>query len=222
MQNACFYVRGLLLILMMMLLNACSSTTLRTSWTPEGSKGQALNKVAVFVLSENKERVLVAESVIATQLGSIAQPGHLLLQAGEEGNKELIEMRLRALGYDGAVSVRLLSVDDKEKYVPPMVGQAPPNIVMPGYMPGMGFYNYYGHAFQQTQVLPGYTVKYKEVVVESIAYSLRSNDAVWVGITETRSPESVSDAAEEIGAAIRTALHKAGLLGGCERCTGNP
>ena len=203
---------GLVLAVMSLLLAACATPTrLLSSWTAPDATQTSLSKIAVFVISPNKERAQLAESIIAGKLGSRARPGHQLLQAGDEGSKEKVEARLRQLDYDAAITVRLLSVEDKETYVPPMLVQQP-TPVMPGYLPGYGFYSYYGMGYQQTYVLPGHIDKHKSVVVETVAHSLKRNDAVWIGVTETRDPDSVADAADEIGTTLAQALEKAGLI----------
>lgn len=194
------------------LLAGCASPTkLRSSWTAPDAAQSPLTKIAVFVIGPDKAKSQLAETIITAKIGSRAFSGHQLLQPGDEGSKEKVEARLRQLNYDGAITVRLLSVEDKETYVPPMVVQ-PPGPIMPGYMPRYGFYNYYGMTYQQTYVLPGYVDKYKQVMVETVVHSLKQHDAVWVGVTETNDPDSVADAAEEIGSVLADALNKARLI----------
>jgi hypothetical protein len=199
-----------------LVLTACASTTIRSSWTAPDAARTPLSKVAVFAIGPNRERARIAEAVVAHRIGSIAQPAHLLLKPEEEGDQAKVEARLRQLGYDGAVTMRLLAVEDRRTYVPPTVMATGPGPIMPGYVPGyvpgLGFYNYYGLAYQQVYVTPGYVSQYKEVVVETIAYSLKRNEALWSGVTETVDPDSVADGASEIGDAIVRELTKAGVL----------
>lgn len=195
-----------------LVLAACATTTVRSSWTAPDAARTPLSKIAVFAIGPNRERARVAEAVVAHRIGSIAQPAHLLLKPEEEGDQAKVEARLRQLGYDGAVTMRLLAVEDRRTYVPPTVMAAGPGPIMPGYVPGLGFYNYYGLAYQQVYVTPGYVAQYKEVVVETIAYSLKRNEALWSGVTETVDPDSVADGASEIGDAIVRELTKAGVL----------
>lgn len=195
-----------------LMLGACNSTNIRSTWVASEANNTPLTKIAVFVLSENKEKTRNVETVIAQRIGPRVHPGHALLQPGEEGNKDKIKARLHELGFDGAITVRLLELENKESYIPPMVVSQPMPTPAIGYVPGQGFYNYYGLAYQQPVVLPGHTVRYMEAVVESIAYSLKLDAPVWSGITETPRPDSAMDAADQIAEVIRDALTREGVI----------
>jgi hypothetical protein len=206
----------LALLLVAALLAGCASTTqLRSEWVAPDAKAQPLAKIAVFVIAPDKEKSRLAAATIASRLGPRATSGHLVLATEETGEKPLdkarIEDLLRQKAFDGAITVRLIAVEDKQQYVPPMLVTAPAANLQ-GYRPRTGFYGYYRQSYEQAYLTSGYYENTREVVVESTVYALSHNEAIWTGVTETRDPESMLAAAEDIGTEISKALTAAGIL----------
>jgi hypothetical protein len=192
------------LVLSVLLVAGCAvSTSLQTTWIAAGYEQIKLSKIAVFVISQNRERVRKTENILAAKLGSRAVPGHQLLRPGDEGNRDRVAERLRQAGIDGAVTLRLLAVENKELAI-----QAAPSMPSPYVVPGFG--DYYSAAMNEVSTAVRY--HYRQYVVETIAYSLNRDQAVWRGVAEANDPDSEAEAAEDVGEVLARVLQKAGFI----------
>ena len=151
-------------------LGACGSTTLEQTWTSAAARQQALlQNVVTMFFSENETVRRAGEDQLARDLskkGVRATPSYAIVQG--EGLKDLddaMKSKLASLGYDGVVAVRVV-----EKYQEL------------DYMPGM--YDSYWWGYPGYYSSGGY---YTETVVrvETKAYSLRTGEVLWLGLTRT-------------------------------------
>jgi len=112
--------------------------------------------------------------------------------------------RLRAAlgqhGIDGAITVRLLNIEDKETYVP---GN-------PRVHPG-GYYGYYGRVGAVVYE-PGYYRSDTYVKVETSLYDVAAGKLLWTGVSETLNPSTVDGVIAEIVETAGKQLTKQGLL----------
>lgn len=192
------------LVLSALLVAGCAvSTSLQTTWIAADYEQVKLARIAVFVISQNRERVRKTENILAAKLGSRAVPGHQLLRPGDEGNRDRVAERLRQAGIDGAVTLRLLAVENKELAI-----QAAQSIPSPYVVPGFG--DYYSTAM--SEVAGSVIYQYRQYVVEVIAYSLKRDQAVWRGVAEANDPDSEAEAAEDVGEVLARVLQKAGFI----------
>jgi hypothetical protein len=192
------------LFLSALLVAGCAvSTKLRTTWIAPDYEQIKLSKIAVFVISQNRERVRTTENILAAKLGPRAVPGHRLLRQGDEGNRDRVAERLRQAGIDGAVTLRLLAVEKKELAI-----QTAPSAPSPYVMPSFG--DYYFTAMNEPVAADIY--RYRQYAVETIAYSLIRNKAIWRGVAEANDPDSEAEAAENVGEVLAQVLQKAGFF----------
>lgn len=192
------------LILSGLLVAGCAvSTALRTTWIASDYEQIKLSKIAVFVISNNRERVRVTEDILAAKLGPRAVPGHQLLRMGDEGNRDRVAERLRQAGIDGAVTLRLLAVENKELAIQTTQPGPSPYVV-----PSFG--DYYFAA--RNEISASGVYQYKQYMVETIAYSMKRDQAIWRGVAEASDPDSETEAAENVGEVLARVLQKAGFI----------
>lgn len=197
-----------------LLLGACASTTLTSSWKNPEYSGPPLTKIAVFVLAKDENIRRFAEDQMVQKMpkGAVGVAGYRMFDKPEE-DKEKVRARLVKEGFDGALVSRLVAMDKAQTYVPPQTYVAP---VGPygGVRPYYGsFYGYYGSAYSTAYTTPGYTVETTTVVVETMLYKLSDDKPVWSGTTQTLNPQSKPEMVQAITDLVETELNKKGVVG---------
>jgi hypothetical protein len=163
-------------------LAACAaSTTLEQTWTtPTVANQPPLQKVVTVFSSDNVTIRRSGEDQLARDLrakGVDAMPSYAVLRESEKPESDAVKSKLLAMGYDGIVTMRIVERYQELEYMPSSFG---------GYW-GYGYpYFYYSPGFYS----PGYAYTETVVRVETNAYSLRTNQLVWSGLTKTRGDEA--------------------------------
>lgn len=202
-----------------LLLGACASTSLTSSWESPDYRGGPLKKLAVFVMAKDEGLRRFAEDLMVRKMpaGTTATAGHVLFDK-PEADKEKVRAALVKNGYDGALVARLVAVDKSQTYVPPQA-----NIVRtgPSYMGSIPYYGsfggYYGHGYAVMQTTPGYTIENTAVLVETILYMLPDDKPIWTGTTKTLDPRSRPEMVEAIAQLVEAEMQKKGFIGGGAR-----
>ena len=98
-----------------------------------------------------------------------------------------------------------MSVEEKERYVPPTYEYEP----VFGY--GRGFYGYYGMSHRYVST-PGYYTTDTIVKLEAIVFSTQSEDMIWAGATRSFNPGSAAKIIKENVDIIINDMKESGLL----------
>jgi hypothetical protein len=189
-------------------LTACApSTTLEQGWTTPTARAQPpLTNVVTLFVSDSVTMRRTAEDRLARELtanGVVATPSYAILTADEarafykavdqKGADTPMTSRLRSMGYDGVVLMKIVDKDQDLVYTPS------------NYDPGWG-YPFWGYS--------GPDLAYTETIyrTETNAYSLITNTIVWSGITKSvdPSPKSLIDETSHV---VASQLVKRGLAG---------
>jgi hypothetical protein len=213
---------GLVLVIAGFLLVSCATTQVVSSWKDPEFQGPPLHNVVVFVAARDEEARRVAENEALRNLppGVRGTASHTLFPdqkvlGGDRGEgQEAVKKRLIEMGFDAALVARLVSVDEKQVYVPPQVHIVP---ARPGFgaQPYYGsFYGYYGYAYGGAYTSPGQTYETTRYVVETIVYGLPSGKPIWTGSVESTDPDSRSQLAREMAKVVGQELVQAGVLAG--------
>jgi hypothetical protein len=197
------------------LLTACASTSLTSSWQSPDYRGGPLKNIAVFVMAKDDSVGRFAEDQVVRQIpaGTRATAGHTLFDKPER-DKEKVRAALIKAGYDGVLVSRLVAVDKSQTYIPPhthFVQTGPYAVVNPYYG---NFGGYYGQGYAVVQTTPGYTVENTTVVVETVLYKLPEDTPIWTGTTQTIDPRSRPEMIEAISQLVEAEMQKRGLIGG--------
>ena len=201
-----------------LLLGACASTSLSSSWESPDYRGGPLKKLAVFVMAkdENLRRFAEDQMVRKIPAGTQATAGHALFDK-PDADKEKVRAALIEAGYDSVLVSRLVTVEKSQTYVPPHTHfiQTGPYVVASPYYGN--FVGYYGQGFAVVQTTPGYTVENTAVVVETVLYKLPDDKPIWSATTRSLDPRSRPEMVEAISHIVETELQKKGLVGGATR-----
>jgi hypothetical protein len=197
-----------------LLLGACASTSLISSWESPDYRGGPVKKMAVFVMVQDENLRRFAEDHMVQKIppGTVATAGHVLFDK-PGGDKDKVRAALIEAGYDSVLVSRLVNVEKSQSYVPPQtyfIPTAPYLAPAPYYG---NFLGYYGQGYGVVQTIPGYTVENTTVVVETVLYKLPDDKPVWTATTQTLDPRSRSEMVQAISNIVDAELEKKGLVG---------
>jgi hypothetical protein len=180
----------------------CATTNIVESWTAPGLTAAELefqHVVAIAAVRETSRQRIVEDALAAAATRTRVTPGYAILTPEDRADVERLRTALERHGIDGAITVRLVGVEEKETYV------APAHRTPGGYY---GYYGTYGRRVYQ----PGYVVTDTYVVVETSLYDVAGGSLLWAGISRTFNPASVDSLIGEIATAARNELRDEGLL----------
>ncbi len=196
-----------ILILIITFNYSCSSTTqIKSSWG-EAEKEVAigkLNKVLVVALFKNETSNRTAEDQMVKYLGGKGVVSYDYFNANfNRKDAAVIQDKIRADGFDGAVTMRLIDVDKEVTYVPGNISTYPRYFY--------SFSDYYFRSFNYYQTAGNY-VNTKTYTVETNVYSIKENKIIWTGLTETTNPDGVEKMTAEIAKVIFNKMMKQGFI----------
>jgi hypothetical protein len=172
-----------------LLLGACASNTqVVNSWKDPNVPPRHFKKVLAVFISPDAALRRSAEDELARKLEG-AVPAYTVLPDSIMRDREKAEAWVKREGYDGAVIMRPVGLDQETTYVP---GQA--YVVPAGYA---SMWRYWGSGWAYAYD-PGYVRKDQVVSVESNVYSVADEKLVWASRTKTYNPESVRELVDEI------------------------
>jgi hypothetical protein len=182
------------------LLAACSSTQIVDSWKdPSFDPAQFRNTLVVFQHPDPGVRRRV-EDEMARDIPH-AVPAYQALGDNEVRDIDRVKQKVRELGFDSAVVMRLVGVDKQVTYEPPHPIGAPP-------------YPYYTYDFWPAWAWgwtaawePGYVRTDRIVKIATDVYDLRQDKLVWASESETFNPASLRTAVAEV---VKVTARKAG------------
>lgn len=181
---------------------ACATTHIVERWSAPGLTPEALDfehVVAIAIVRDGAQQRLVEDALAEAATRTRVTPGYTLLTQQDRADVERLRAVLEREGVDGAITVRVVGVEERETYVPP------------AHRFGGSYYGYYG-AVGPRVYQPGYVVTDTYVLVESSLYDVAGGKLLWSGISRTFNPASVDTLIGEIAVATRNELRAEGLL----------
>jgi hypothetical protein len=178
---------------------ACGGgTTIEQSWTAPTARNQPpLRKVVTLFISNDVTTRRAGEDKLARDLnarGVQATPAYTILGDQELSNLDTVKAKLRSMGYDGIVAMRIVNREHQLEYMPPT------------------FDGYWGYAYSGFYS-PGYAYTETIVRIETTAYSLRNNQLVWSALTKTVDPGSARSLVNDTSKVVASQLTQRGLAG---------
>jgi hypothetical protein len=184
----------LLLILAAVAALGCGSTGLATTWTEPSAKGASLSRVAVVCMTPDPGLRRIAEDAAAYQLvGAQAVPSHRALGDVDPNDREAVEAKLRQLGFQGVLVMRLARV---AKRVNPALS---------------GGFAYYGPSESPVTEPPDLQAG-SVVHVVSDLYALPEGKLIWSGVSRTFDPASASADMADVSKAVAKSIQKDRLV----------
>ena len=168
--------------------------------SPEVAQYQFDHVLAICIIKDQTTRQLVEDAMAARARKGNALPSYNILHEADLRDKEQAKRKILQMGFDGAVIMRPLRVEDRVNYVP---GSYPPYYG--------SFWGYYGWAWPNLYV-PDYVYTDKIVQVETTIFSIKDDKLLWTTLSETKNPESARDVVLGIAKEIGKEARKRGLV----------
>jgi hypothetical protein len=171
---------------------SCASTEMTNTWVSP-TKGAPLSKVAVIALAKDPGMRRMAEDAAASQMPDAqAVPSYQVLGDTDLRNRQEVESKLRAAGFNGALVMRLAGVSEQ---------------VTPVAAPYETFGGYYDWAGNMVYA-PGYLQTDTVVHVVSNLYSLNDGKLVWSGTSQTFNPASSREVIDGVSKAVAKSMER--------------
>ena len=182
---------------------ACAATRAVDTWTASGLSPDDLafeHVVAIAALQE-VSRQRVAEDALASAITRTkVTPAYQLMDQAERADAERLRAVLDRNGVDGAITVRLVGIEDKQTYVPGSARTGPG-----------GYYGYWGRVGAGVYA-PGYYRTDTYVTVETTLYDVAGARLLWAGTSRTFNPQNIDAVIAGVVAAAAKDLRTQGLI----------
>ena len=179
------------------IIASCAATTVVTKWQDPATPRLAFTNVIALVISSDPTLRRVGEDELCRQVTRVpCAPAYALIPDGALSNVDTVKLLVQKAGFDGALVFRVVNAREKVTYVPPTYGPT-----------FWGYYRYAGPAYS-----PGYVQTDQVVRIETSIYSVRDDKLVWVGVTDTMNPNSVSALVKDVAKAVRKELERTGAI----------
>lgn len=192
-----------------LLLSACSSTKLVSSWHKPDAAATPLKRILILGVMPTDLQRRTIEDAFVQRLAkeSVTGIAGYTLMSNPQDYDEVADIReaVSQSDADAAMIIRLVSAEEQERYVPPTVDY------MPSFGMGYGFYDYYGMSYQAVY-RPGYKTIDQIVKLEATMFATETEDMIWAGGTESFNPPSTDAIVKENTNLMVENMHKVGLI----------
>ena len=185
----------------------CASTHFVSTWMAPGAELGELDgeKVAAFLISQNEPRRRAVEDALAHELtarGGDGVPGYTLIPGGEKVDAKEAKRKLTAAGVDAVVTMQVVKKDDRVSTTPATWHAVPT------------YRRWGGHWTRSWRLAytPG-TIRTDTIVeVETLIYSVASEELLWAGLSRTTNPGRADKFVNELAGAVDDAMKESGFL----------
>jgi hypothetical protein len=196
-----------ILVIIVLTCTFCTSTKITSSWREPDKlvTMDKLHKVLIVALFKDETNSRKAEDQMFEYLEGKGVVSYSYLNAKiNKKNEEYIRTKIKADGFDGAVTMRLIDVDKDKTYIPGSIATYP--------MFYRNFSGYYSRTWMVNSA-PGYYATTRTYIVEVNVYSIKEDKIIWTGITESTNPDAVKKMTAEIAKVIYKKMLQEGFIG---------
>jgi hypothetical protein len=190
-------------------LSCGTSTTFVDTWKDPDAKPLAFTKVITLAIVQDETNRRIIEDQFCK---NIKNPNvecvrsWTILPEDRVSDVEFAKARIAEGGFDGAITVRLVGLDEKTRHI--TTGYVASYATTPYYNPFWGYYSYAWPVVYQS----GSTDITQSVRVETNIYSVTEERLLWSGISETLDPKSIRTMVDEIAGEAAAILRDEGLI----------
>jgi len=194
------------LMMLIILITACTSTRITSSWRDVDKTIviEKLNKVLVVALFKDETSRHTAEDQMAAYLNGKGVVSYNYLDTYfNKANEALLRAKIKADGFDGVVTMRLIDVDKEKVYTRGNFSAYP-----------FYFRNFSGYYYRSwsNYSTPGYYSTTKTYRIETNVYSVKEDNLIWSGLTKTTDPNGVKKLTEEVAQAVYERMLREGFI----------
>jgi hypothetical protein len=185
---------------------ACgTSTHFLSTWSSPSAQPVSIHgmRIATVFFTENESVRRESEDVIVNELarfGGVAVPSYSVLPE-DPRDREVAKAKLQQAGVDAVISMRVVARERVVDYDP-------------GYLHG-GYYGslwgYWGYGWG-APFDPSFLGADVVVGVETLLYSLKDENLLWAGMSETFDPDDVESAVKSIARKVVKEMDETGVL----------
>lgn len=163
-----------------------------------------LKKVLVVAMFKTQAENRLAEEQMAAYLqGKAIVSYNYLNENFNKDNEEIIRSKIKADGFDGAITMRLIDIDKENTYTPGSINSYPVHY--------RTFGGYYYRSWRSYST-PGYYTTTKIYTVEVNVFSIKEDKIIWTGVTKTTNPDGVEKLTAEITEVVYKQMVKDGFI----------
>jgi hypothetical protein len=197
---------SVLYLLIIAIFSSCNSTKIINCWSEPDNhlyEGE-WNKILVVALLKNETHRRKVEDELLNYLSGRGEVSYKYLNDDFNNiDKEKFRNKIKADGFDGAITMRLIDIDKENVFMPEQQ-----NLYPNYYQNFTGFYQR-GWLSYNT---PGYYSLNKIFIVETVVYSIKEDKIIWSGITESFNPDGVINMTNEISKLIYKKMISEGFV----------
>jgi hypothetical protein len=179
---------ALLLAFVAALLAACAATRITSVWQDPDFRNVPFRKVLVVFQHADPGLRRILEDEMARDIPN-AVPAYQVFRDEELRDLPRVKSRVKELGFDSSVVMRVVGVERQQTYVPPHT------YMVPGYY--RDFWGYWGYGWA-TVYEPGYLRNDRVVRIQTNVYGVADDKLVWASESETFNPASLRGAVAEV------------------------
>lgn len=194
------------LLTVTIIFTSCTSTRITSSWREPDKQVvvNQLNKVLVVAMFNNETNRHKAEDQMAGYLnGKGVVSYNYLDEHFNKNNEDALRTKIKADGFDAAVTMRLIDVDKEQTYTPGNISS------YPSYFRNFSGYYYRSWSYYSS---PGYYSTTKTYTIEVNVYSIKEDKIIWSGLTETTNPDGVKRMTEEVARVVFNKMIEQGFI----------
>lgn len=205
------------LILVALLVAACSSTTMSGSWSDPAFTKKVKN-VYIIGISKDETRRRIFEDTFGRQLASQGIKtfsSYKDLPNNKEADREAIIQRMKAEGCDSVILTQLIDTRKETVTSPGRVSGYSSGPYYGGRRGGGGYYNNWGNYYsRRTDIVyePPTSTEFVIATVESVMYDLKSEEMIWSGQLETVIEGSFDKMVQDFVDTVSKDLKEKGLI----------
>jgi hypothetical protein len=181
-------------------LSGCHSTHLAAVWKDPTAGPLHFRKPIVIFVSKSETFRRTMEDKLAARIPH-AIPSYRVLQSTDGADGAAIRQQLADAGFDGAIIMRVVQVNEELTYTPGAYWYGAP----------YGFAGYWRTAWGYPYD-PAYVNENVIVSMETEIYNLKNDKLLWAARSETTNPQSVNKLEDSVIRHIIKALEKEGML----------
>ncbi len=196
----------LFVILVITIFTSCNSTKITNSWREPNKQlytGE-WNKILVVALLKNETNRRKVEDELLNYLNGKGIVSYKYLNDNfNKIDEDKFRNKIKADGFDGAITMRLIDVDKEKVFIPEQ------HNLYPNY-----YQNFCCH-YQQGLIsysTPGYYSMNKTFIVETVVYSIKEDKIIWSGITKSFNPDGVVNMTSDISKLIYKKMLSEGFV----------
>jgi hypothetical protein len=193
-------------ILIIVILSSCNSTKITNSWREPNKQlytGE-WNKILVVALLKNEtNRRKVEDELLKYLNGKGIVSYKYLNQDFYKIDEVKFRNKIKADGFDGTITMRLIDIDKEKVFIPEQQNLYP-----------IYYKNFSRHYYRSwaSYTAPGYYLFNKTFIVETVVYSIKEDKIIWSGITESFNPDGLVNMTDDISKLIYKKMLSEGFV----------